>query len=175
MPNLTCYSVLQIKMGPEAFTSTVDELFAGGGEMGALMRNLDWSQTPLGPVEQWPQSLRTSVSICLNSRFAILVWWGPKLVKIYNDAYRPLIGDKHPWALGAPGLNVWPEIWDTIGPMLEQVMQQGKATWADDLLLLLERNGYAEECYFTFPTARYGTSPVAWGVCSPPFRRRQKE
>ncbi len=125
-------------------------IFFQGGEMGERMRALDWSQTPLGPVEEWPQSLKTSVSTCLNSRFAILVWWGKQLVKIYNDAYAPLIGSKHPHALGAPGREVWPEIWHIIGPMLESVMEQGEATWSDNLLLELERNGYPEECYFTF-------------------------
>ncbi len=126
------------------------ECLAGGGEMGAYMRSLDWSRTPLGPVPQWPQSLRTSVSTCLNSRFAILIWWGPDLVMLYNDAYRDIIGAKHPAALGLPGRECWPEIWHIIGPMLEGVLKRGEATWSNDLLLLLERNGYAEECYFTF-------------------------
>ncbi len=126
------------------------ECLAGGGEMGAYMRALDWSRTPLGPVPQWPQSLRTSVSTCLNSRFAILVWWGPELVMLYNDAYRDIIAAKHPAALGRPGRETWPEIWHIIGPMLRAVFERGEATWSNDLLLLLERNGYAEECYFTF-------------------------
>jgi hypothetical protein len=128
----------------------IDDALSGGGKMGALIRALDWSKTPLGPVDSWPQSLKTSVSICLNSRFPVLIWWGPELVKIYNDAYVELIGSKHPWALGSPGRKVWPEIWDTIAPMLAGVMERGEASWADDLLLMLERNGYAKECYFTF-------------------------
>ncbi len=123
---------------------------AGGGEMGARVREMDWSKTPLGPISHWPQSLKTSVSTCLNSRFPVLIWWGPQLVKIYNDAYRPLIGSKHPWALGSPGREVWPEIWNVIGPMLTQVMERGEATISEDLLLLLERDGYGEECYFSF-------------------------
>jgi len=126
------------------------ECLAGGGDMGAHMRSLDWSKTALGPLPQWPQSLRTSVSICLNSRFAILIWWGPDLVMLYNDAYRDIIGAKHPAALGRPGRDCWPEIWHIIGPMLEGVVRKGEATWSNDLLLLLERDGYAEECYFTF-------------------------
>src|SRR6185437_5402538 len=126
------------------------DFLAGGGEMGARVRALDWSKTPLGPISKWPQSLKTSVSTCLNSRFPMLIWWGPQLVKIYNDAYRPLIGSKHPWALGCPGREVWPEIWDVIGPMLNQVMERGEATVSEDLLLLLERDGYPEECYFSF-------------------------
>jgi PAS domain S-box-containing protein len=118
--------------------------------MGSIMRSFDWANSMLGPVDQWPQSLRTSVSTCLNSRFAILIWWGPELVMLYNDAYRQIIGAKHPAALGGPGRECWPEIWHIIGPMLEGVMQRGEATWSDDLLLMLERNGYPEECYFTF-------------------------
>lgn len=137
-------------MATQSEAGVGDELFAGGGEMAARMRSLDWSKTPLGPVETWPQSLKTSVSICLNSRFSILLWWGPELVKLYNDAYIELIGSKHPWALGSPGREVWPEIWETIGPMLTGVMERGEASWADDLMLFLERHGYAEECYFTF-------------------------
>ncbi len=126
------------------------ECLQGGGEMGAFMRSFDWAGSLLGPVSQWPQSLRTSVSTCLNSRFAILIWWGPDLVMLYNDAYRQIIGAKHPAALGHPGRECWPEIWNIIGPMLENVMQKGEATWASDLLLMLERSGYPEECYFTF-------------------------
>ena len=126
------------------------DFLTGGGELGALVRELDWAKTPLGPISKWPQSLKTSVSTCLNSRFPMLIWWGPQLVKIYNDAYRPLIGSKHPWALGSPGREVWPEIWNVIGPMLNQVMERGEATVSEDLLLLLERDGYGEECYFSF-------------------------
>ena len=130
---------------------TTDSIqFLGGGEMGALMRAHDWSQTPLGPARLWPQSLRTAVSICLDSRFPIVVWWGAELVMLYNDGYKQILGTKHPAALGAPGQNCWPEIWETIRPMLGGVLERGEATWSDDLLLLLERNGYPEECYFTF-------------------------
>jgi hypothetical protein len=126
------------------------EFLSGGNTMGARMRAFDWSTTALGPAEAWPQSLKTSVSTCLNSRFAILIWWGKDLTKLYNDAYVPILGHKHPRALGAPGREVWPEIWHIIGPMLEGVMERGEATWADNLLLELERDGYPEECYFTF-------------------------
>ncbi|HLI05968.1 MAG TPA: ATP-binding protein [Ktedonobacteraceae bacterium] len=131
--------------------SGANDLFAGGGEMGELMHSIDWSQTPLGPKEEWPQSLRTSLSICLASRFPILIWWGSELVMLYNDAYRPMLGaTKHPQAMGQRGKECWPEIWDVIGPMLEGVLNRGEATWSDDQLLLLNRNGYIEECYFTF-------------------------
>ncbi|HEU5103310.1 MAG TPA: PAS domain S-box protein [Roseiflexaceae bacterium] len=126
-------------------------VLAGGGEMGALMRSIDWARTPLGPIEGWPQSLRTSVSVCLHSSVPILLWWGPELVMLYNDAYRPLLGaTKHPQAIGRAGREVWPEIWESIGPMLEGVLASGAATCLDDQLLLLDRNGYVEECYFSF-------------------------
>ncbi len=131
--------------------SAVHDIFAGGGEMGELMRTLDWSQTPLGPIEEWPQSLRTAVSICLASRFPMLIWWGPELVMLYNDAYRPMLGaTKHPQSMGQRGRDCWPEIWDIIGPMLEGVLTRGEATWSDNQMLPLDRNSYVEECYFTF-------------------------
>ena len=138
-------------MTTDVTPKTTPDFLAGGGEMGALIRGLDWSKTPLGPIEAWPQSLRITVSVCLNSHFPILIWWGPDLIKLYNDAYRPILGaTKHPRALGAPGREVWPEIWPIIGPMLQGVLERGEATWSHDLLLVLDRNGYPEECYFTF-------------------------
>ena len=123
---------------------------AGGGAMGRLMRAKDWARTPLGALPSWPQSLRTAVSICLNSRFAIILWWGAELAVLYNDDYAPFLGVKHPDMLGKAGRDCWSEIWAIVGPMLHSVMTTGQATRSDDLLLLLERHGYAEECYFTF-------------------------
>ena len=114
------------------------------------MRAKDWSATPLGAIETWPQSLRTAVSILLNSRYPMFIFWGPRYIKIYNDGYRPITGDKHPWALGRPGTEVWPEIWDDIGPMVERVVQHGEATWSDDLRLFMHRRGFPEEVFFTF-------------------------
>lgn len=127
-----------------------EKVLSSGGEVGALMRAMDWAKTPLGPVSAWPQSLRTAVSICLHSRFELFVWWGPEFVMLYNDAYRQTLQSKHPWSLGKPGRIVWAEIWDVIGPMLENVLRTGEATWSDDLLLFLERHGYPEETYHTF-------------------------
>ncbi|HWY54003.1 MAG TPA: response regulator [Terriglobales bacterium] len=123
---------------------------SGGGELGRLIREHDWSQTPLGPIEGWPQSLQTSASICLASRFPIVLYWGAEYVVLYNDAYSTILGSKHPWALAQRCRDCWAEIWDTIGPMLESVVRTGEATWSDDLLLVLHRHGYAEECYFSF-------------------------
>jgi PAS domain S-box-containing protein len=125
--------------------------FPGDSELATRMRALDWSQTLLGAVETWPQSLCTSLSICLQSRFPMLIWWGSEFVMLYNDAYRQMLGtSKHPQALGQRGQECWGEIWEEIGPMLEGVLTQGEATWSEDALLFLDRNGYLEECYFTF-------------------------
>ncbi|MGE3944239.1 MAG: ATP-binding protein [Alphaproteobacteria bacterium] len=130
-------------------TSTLAFL-AGGGELGSLMRGLDWASTPLGPPETWPQSLRSAVSIMLNSRYPIALYWGPELALVYNDAWSPIPGSKHPWALGRPGREVWPEIWDTIGPLYERVLATGEGVWQEDELLPMHRHGYLEECYYNF-------------------------
>ena len=119
--------------------------------MAERIRALDWSQTSLGPMERWPEPLKTAVAICLNSRFPMVIWWGPDLILIYNDGWRPILGEtKHPRALGSPGRAIWPEIWDVIGPMLEKVMATGEASWEDDGLLMVDRHGYVEEAYFTW-------------------------
>ena len=110
----------------------------------------DWTSTPLGPIETSPQSLRTALSICLESRFPILIWWGPELVMLYNEPYAQLLGNKHPGALGQRGVDCFPEIWHLIGPMLAGVRDGGEATWSPDQLVELDRSGVVEECYFTF-------------------------
>jgi PAS domain S-box-containing protein len=125
-------------------------MFPGHGIMHAAVHALDWSATAFGPVAQWPAELRAAAGICLDSQFQMAIAWGPQLVYLYNDAAIPIFGAKHPWALGRPVAEVWPEAWDTIGPMLLSVLATGKATRSDDLLLLLERNGFVEECYLTF-------------------------
>src|SRR5690349_11264851 len=122
---------------------------AGGGEMGARMRELDWSGTPLGLPEAWPQSLRSTVSMLLPSRAQIAVFWGPDFVLLYNDAYRPVLGAKHPDALGSMGRDVWSEIWEgQLRALLEGVVRTGEAFWARDLLFVLERHGFVEDTYF---------------------------
>ena len=122
----------------------------GGGEMGVLIRTLDWTQTPLGAIEGWPQSLRSVLTICLGSRSAIGIYWGEDLTLLYNDAWRELIGDKHPSALGRPAREVFPEIWETIGPMFARVLSTGEATGAEEQRLPLYRHGFPEECYFDY-------------------------
>jgi PAS domain S-box-containing protein len=122
---------------------------AGGGEMGGRMREMDWSKTPVGPPEHWPQSLRSTVSMLLPSKAQIILFWGPECVVFYNDAYRPVFGGKHPQALGLPGREAWSEIWDSqLHQLLAGVVQTGEAFWARDLLFELERYGFLEETYF---------------------------
>lgn len=130
--------------------SAAEQIFTGSSEMAALMRSHDWSQTPFGAVETWPQSLRSSLSICLNSRFPIAIYWGQDYLLLYNDAWRPIVGDKHSWALGHPGREVWSEIWDDIGSELASVLATGEGTFHKDDLLSMYRFGYTEECYFEY-------------------------
>jgi PAS domain S-box-containing protein len=124
--------------------------FSGGGEMGERIRSFDWSQTPLGPIEDWPQSLMTAVRIMLASRQPIWLGWGEQLIKLYNDPYKAIVGGKHPAALGQPAAVVWREIWDAIGPMLQTAMTGTEGTYVEAQLLIMERNGYPEETYYTF-------------------------
>jgi PAS domain S-box-containing protein len=124
---------------------------AGGGEIGERTRSFDWSETPVGPVALWPQSLKIAVRIMLDSRYAMWLGWGPEFTFFYNDAYAKMtLGPKHPWALGRSAREVWSEIWDDIGPRAESVVRTGQATWDEGLLLFLERHGFPEETYHTF-------------------------
>jgi PAS domain S-box-containing protein len=123
--------------------------FPGDSELARLMRAYDWAATPLGTPDTWPQSLRTAVSIMLTSSQPIWIGWGRELIYLYNDPYKSIIGGKHPWALGKPTSQVWREIWDSIGPMLDSAMQ-GTGTYVEAEFLVMERNGYPEETYYTF-------------------------
>lgn len=122
----------------------------GGGSMGELIRNFDWKKTPLGVPETWPQSLRTCVRIMLTSRQPIWIGWGKDLIKLYNDPYKTIVGGKHPKALGQPASVVWKDIWEDIEPMLKTVMEKDEGTYVESQLLIMERNGYPEETYYTF-------------------------
>lgn len=128
----------------------------GGGEMGKLTRAYDWSRSPLGEVERWPQSLCTIVDIILQSQVPMFLWWGDDMVQFYNDAYRPSLGEdgKHPKALGQKGEECWPEIWPVIKPLIDQV-RAGGATWSENQLIPIYRNRSLEDVYWTF-----GYSPV---------------
>jgi PAS domain S-box-containing protein len=129
----------------------------GGGEMGELTRAYDWSRSPVGVPSDWPQSLKTTLAMILTSKFPMFLWWGDDLIQFYNDAYRPSLGNngKHPAALGQKGKDCWPEIWDIIYPLINQVRLTGEATWSEDQLIPIFRNGKIEDVYWTF-----GYSPI---------------
>ncbi|MES2592989.1 MAG: PAS domain-containing protein [Bacteroidota bacterium] len=124
----------------------------GGGEMGKLTRDYNWSDHKLGAPENWPQSLKTTLSILLNSKFPMFLFLGNDLTCFYNDAYRPSLGNngKHPFALGQKGEDCWPEIWSVIKPLIDQVLAGGGATWSEDQLIPIYRNGKLEDVYWTF-------------------------
>src|SRR5262245_32000386 len=126
------------------------DFLSGGGELGDRIRSHDWAATSLGPLRDWPQSLRAAVSLCVRSQFPIIIHWGwPDLVVLYNDAFIPMIGDKHPSALGTRLFDSWPELRSTIEDMLESVLTAGKSAVAENLLHVYDRHGYLEERYLT--------------------------
>lgn len=128
------------------------EFLSGGGEMGSIIRSHDWSSTSIGAIDTWPQSLLTTLSIILNSNFPMFLFWGKQHLCFYNDAYRPSLGNegKHPSAIGKCGKEVWPEIWNNISPLIDEVKAGGKASWSEDQLLPIYRNGKLEDVYWTF-------------------------
>jgi PAS domain S-box-containing protein len=139
----------RVEQSGDGARSGADEVFAGGGEMGALIRAMDWSQTPIGPVGSWSPALRMMVRFLLANRFPLLLWWGPQYVSIYNDPYRPVLGAKHPWALGRPVSECWSEIWHILQPLIDTPFNGGPATWNDDIFLEINRHGFVEETHFT--------------------------
>src|SRR5579872_277212 len=125
------------------------DFLAGGGQMGAVMRATDWSKTPLGTADKWPPALRMMVKFLLANRFPQLLWWGPQFCSLYNDAYAPILGAKHPWAIGQPVSEVWLEIWHILKPLIETPFHGGPATWMEDIPLEINRRGFVEETHFT--------------------------
>ena len=139
----------------------------GGGKMGELIRAFDWEKTSLGSPENWPQSLKTCVRIMLISRQPIWIGWGKDLIKLYNDPYKAIVGGKHPWALGQPASVVWKDIWEDIEPMLKTVMEKDEGTYVESQLLIMDRNGYLEETYYTFSyTPIPGDKGTAGMICA---------
>ncbi|GAB1545211.1 hypothetical protein NUACC21_78870 [Scytonema sp. NUACC21] len=130
--------------------TSLKDIFAGDSKMAALMRTFNWSQTPLGSVADWSQSLRVAVSILLAAKLPMQILWGSDYTQLYNDLFLPLLGTKHPKSLGQKGCECWQEIWDSISSCLERVRTSGQANWLEDQLLVINRKGFVEECYFTF-------------------------
>jgi hypothetical protein len=121
----------------------------GGGEMARLIREKDWSRTPLGPIEEWPQSLRTSVSICLASSFPISISWGPQRTQIYNDGFLPICGDKHPESMGQDFKECWASAWPVVADSFDNATA-GRTDLVLNSRMFLDRHGYLEETFFTF-------------------------
>jgi hypothetical protein len=115
-----------------------------------VLRSTDWAATPLGPVDGWPDSLRSAIKIVLPSRVPMMLWWGPQLVQLYNDAATPVIGSKHPAAVGQLAAECYAEAWSELGPLTELVLAGAGATFSRNLFLPYERHGYVEETYWTF-------------------------
>ncbi|WP_374949180.1 ATP-binding protein [Mucilaginibacter sp.] len=134
---------------------TIPLYLKGGGDCGKLIREHNWENTTVGHLSTWPETLRSAVSICINSGFPIAVYWGEDFSIIYNDAYSPILGTKHPWALGRPGEVAWSEIWDGLRDQFAVVKDKGDSLRYPDTLLLMNRFGYTEECYFD-----YSLSPI---------------
>jgi PAS domain S-box-containing protein len=124
---------------------------AGGGELGRLIREHDWSHTSLGPIKGWPQSLKTSVNLILSSQHPMWIGWGKDATFLYNDAYIQVLSlSKHPWALGRPAAEVWAEIWDVCGPLADKVFKKGEASFFDDVRFFMNRGKFVEETYYSF-------------------------
>ncbi len=122
----------------------------GGGEMGQLLRSLNWSDNPLGDPVSWPAALKQTVSMMLTTAFPVLICWGENYIQLYNDAFRPINGaTKHPQAMSGSAKDTYAEIWDQIGPMFKSVMQ-GQTIGFPNFMVPLDRNGYLEDCYFDF-------------------------
>jgi signal transduction histidine kinase len=135
---------------PAESSSSATAFLADGGRMGAIMRSRDWTTSPLGPPANWSDTLKAAVATCLSSHFPMVIWWGPELLMLYNDAWQPILGDtKHPSGLGRPGAESWPETWPIVGVQFENALN-GIASWSEDLLLASDRRGFLEECYFTY-------------------------
>jgi PAS domain S-box-containing protein len=135
-----------------------------GGAMGDLMRATDWSRTPLGPPHAWSPALRMMSKFLLANRFPQLLWWGPQFCCLYNDAYVPILGEKHPWALGQSVKEVWQEIWHVLKPLIETPYHGGPATWIEDIPLEINRRGFLEETHFTIAYSPVPDETVSSGI-----------
>src|SRR2546426_5741315 len=134
---------------PDRKDAHPEDWLIGGGEMGKLVRSMNWTETPLGPISFWPQSLRTTVSLGLASNFPISLVWGPKHIQIYNDGYWPICGAKHPLSMGQDFSECWASAWPVIGEAFEQALA-GETSYLENQRMFLDRHGYLEETFFTF-------------------------
>jgi PAS domain S-box-containing protein len=150
---------------PPRMTDGVPSFLVGGGEIASLMRARDWSTSPLGPLETWPQSLKTVLRLALASQHPMFVWWGPRLIQFYNDAYRQTMGpEKHPAALGGSGHEWWPESWAIFGPQIDSVMNGGPSTWHEDQQIPVRRHGADGPSFWTYSFSAIDDEAAPSGV-----------
>jgi hypothetical protein len=140
------------------------EIFLGDAEMAERIGSFDWAETSLGSSDTWSPALRMMVRILLKNGFPMLLWWGPQYVSIYNDAYRAVLGTKHPWALGQPVSECWKEIWPVLKPLIDTPFHGGPATWDRDISLEINRNGFVEETHFTIAYSPVPDETVPSGI-----------
>jgi signal transduction histidine kinase/CheY-like chemotaxis protein len=141
-----------------------EEVFIGGSRMGAVMRAVDWSNTPVGPVESWSATLRMMVRLLLVNRLRMILWWGPTFAQFYNDSFRPVLGAKHPRSMGQAASECWAEIWHIIGPLIETPFRGGDPSWTDDLFLEIDRHGVAAETHWTLAYSPVPDDTVPGGI-----------
>ncbi len=132
--------------------------------MGERIRAFDWSTTPIGPAESWSPALRMVIRLMLSNRLPMLLWWGPQYICIYNDPYRPVLGNKHPWGLGRPVSECWKEIWHVLKPLIDTPFQGGPATWDEDILLVINRYGFNEETHWLIAYSPVPDESVPSGI-----------
>ena len=140
------------------------EWLVGGGEMAERIRSFDWSKSPLGPSDAWSPALRTTVGLMMANRFPMLLWWGSDYISLYNDAYIPVLGLKHPTALGLPVRECWSEIWDILKPLIDTPFNGGPSTWIEDFELHIQRSGFSEETHFTIAYSPVPDSMASSGI-----------
>ncbi len=144
-------AIRKLLQANSAKTSGAGDWLFGGGKLASLMRHYDWSRTPLGPIQDWPNSIRTAVNLMLNSQHPMWIGWGPEITFLYNDAYISVLSlAKHPWALGRPASEVWSEIWDVCSPLADKVFDNGEPSFMDDVRLFMNRGESLEETYYSF-------------------------
>ena len=153
-----------VKPGLTSDVQGTERIFAGDGEMAGIMRDFDWSKTPLGPAQFWSPALRMMATFLLANRFPMLLWWGHQFCQLYNDAYRPILGTKHPHFLGRPVSECWHEIWDILKPLIQTPFQGGPATWMEDIQLEINRYGFTEESHFTIAYSPVPDETSAGGI-----------
>ena len=136
----------------------------GAVRWASAIRAFDWSKTPLGPAGSWSSALRTVVRLMLANRLPMLLWWGPQYISIYNDPYRPVLGNKHPWGLGRPVAECWREIWHVLQPLIDMPFHGGPATWDEDILLVINRYGFNEETHWLIAYSPVPDESVQSGI-----------